>query len=169
VVLTPNDGGPTLRVPYAGFKGDYQSIQVLGDVGFGFPWLAQLSGGSYFSLPAGGTFTMVGGDFPYILFNVAHQSRRFEITVRGAGANNANFHKVLDLEYFGRNAGNDPATLPNSFYAVPWDGVTFNPSGKKLFMAPNGDYVLEIKIQKAGGNPSDLETWTSPVFTIARP
>ena len=29
IVLTPAGGGQVLRVPYAGFKGDYQAIQVL--------------------------------------------------------------------------------------------------------------------------------------------
>ena len=29
VVLTPEGGGQALRVPFAGFKGDYQSVQVL--------------------------------------------------------------------------------------------------------------------------------------------
>ena len=29
IVFTPQGGGQVYRVPYAGFKGDYQSIQVL--------------------------------------------------------------------------------------------------------------------------------------------
>src|SRR6185295_15426759 len=40
VVFTPTDEGNTLRVPFAGFKGDYQSIQVLTAAGVGFPFLA---------------------------------------------------------------------------------------------------------------------------------
>lgn len=169
IVFTPDDGSPDVRVPYAGFKGDYQSIQVLGDVGFGFPWLAQLSGGSYFNRPDGATYTMVGNDVPYILFNAAHQSRRITMNVRGVGKGRKNWHHALDLEYFRRNAGNNPATLPDSFFAVPWDGTTFNPSGRKQWVVPDGDYVIELEVQKAEGRPNETETWVSPVITIARP
>jgi len=37
---------------------------------------------------------------------------------------------------------------------------------------PNGQYTITITVVKALGdenNPSDVETWTSPLFTIARP
>jgi minor extracellular serine protease Vpr len=44
IVFTPRGGGAVLRVPYAGFVGDYQSVQVLTPTGNGFPWLANLSG-----------------------------------------------------------------------------------------------------------------------------
>ena len=50
-MLTPQGGGETLRVPYAGFKGDYQITQVLTPTANGFPWLAQLVGTSYFNRP----------------------------------------------------------------------------------------------------------------------
>ena len=40
IVLTPQGGGEALRVPFAGFKGDYQSIQVLAPTANGFPWFA---------------------------------------------------------------------------------------------------------------------------------
>jgi hypothetical protein len=37
---------------------------------------------------------------------------------------------------------------------------------------PNGQYVVKITVLKALGdddNPAHVETWTSPVITIARP
>src|SRR5439155_19517742 len=40
VVFTATDGSATVRVPYAGFKGDFQAIQVLKPTANGFPWLA---------------------------------------------------------------------------------------------------------------------------------
>ena len=39
VVLTPRGGGDTLRVPYVGFKGDYQSLPVLTSASCGLPEL----------------------------------------------------------------------------------------------------------------------------------
>ena len=43
VVLTPQGGGKTYRVPYAGFVGDYQTVPVLTPTPNGFPWLAKLN------------------------------------------------------------------------------------------------------------------------------
>ena len=47
VVLTPQGGGITLRVPYLGFMGDYQSLPVLTGAGCGLP--------AVFKVTAGGT------------------------------------------------------------------------------------------------------------------
>ena len=43
IVLTPDDDSPVLRVPYAGYTGDYQAIQALAPTPAGFPWLATLA------------------------------------------------------------------------------------------------------------------------------
>jgi hypothetical protein len=42
VVLSPRGGGITLRVPYVGFKGDYQSLPVLTSAACGFPGVFQI-------------------------------------------------------------------------------------------------------------------------------
>src|SRR5207237_2770465 len=42
VVLTPRGGGVTLRVPYVGFMGDYQSLPVLTTANCGLPAVFQL-------------------------------------------------------------------------------------------------------------------------------
>ncbi len=170
VVFTPDDGSDVIRVPYAGFKGDYQALEILQPAStFAFPWLAQLSGGSYFNRPDGQVYTMVGDDIPFFLFHLAHQSRNLKMTVRSVGGNNANWHSILDVDYMRRNGGDNPAALADSFYSIAWDGLVFNPSGKKVFMVPNGQYQVTITAQKALGNASDTESWTSPVITIARP
>jgi hypothetical protein len=74
---------------------------------------------------------------------------------------------VDQAEYVGRNSA------PNYIYSWVWDGTTTpGKEGKKLFSAPDGDYVLVLKVLKALGdknNPDHWETWTSPVFTIDRP
>ena len=44
IVFTPEGGGQVYRVPFAGFVGDYQSIQVLAPTANNFPWLAKLVG-----------------------------------------------------------------------------------------------------------------------------
>lgn len=157
------DNGDVLRVPYAGFKGDYQSIQVLTPTPAGFPLLARLVGTSLIPLPSGGSFTMKGADIPYILVHLNHQSRLLRLEVFDANTGRA-WHRADNEEYLPRNSA------ATSFFAFTWDGTTVN--GKKTNTVPNGSYVIKMTVVKALGdesNPSDVETWTSPVVTLARP
>jgi hypothetical protein len=170
VVLTPQGGGQTLRVPYAGFIGDYQTVQVLTPTANGFPWLAQLSAGSFFNRNAtGATYTMVGDDVPYILVHLDHQSDRLQMSV--TATDGTRYHQFVDDIGEGRN------TSAGGFFAIPFSGETFRMGGPldgppKLFTVPDGDYTIEVKVLKAlgdKGNPAHYEIFTTPVFTIDRP
>lgn len=163
IVFTPQEGGQTYRVPYAGFVGDYQGITVLEPTPSGFPWLATLSGDTFFNEPDGATYTMEGDDVPFILVHLEHQSRRLKMEVFDADTGRAH-HRALQLEYVGRNS------TPTSFFALAWDGTTVN--GNNLNVLPDGDYVIRLSVLKALGDdddPAHTEVWTSPVITIARP
>ncbi len=163
IVFTPQGGGQVYRVPYAGFKGDYQSILVLNPTPFGFPWLAKLSGGFFFNQPGGATYTLTGDDIPFILVHLDHQVRRLRMEVFDANTGKA-WHRALDLAFVGRNS------TSTSFFALPWDGTTAN--GDKVNVVPDGQYVIVLSVQKALGddsNPAHFESWTSPVITIDRP
>ena len=173
VVLAPQGGGETLRVPYAGFKGDYQSTQILTPTPNGFPWLAQLVGTSYFNRPAGATYTMVGDDIPFFLMHLDHHARTMEFTVLRA-ADRRPVHPVFSktdvFEYLGRNS------TPGTFFAFTWDGTRMHDNGKGTpdhrKVVPNGQYVIVLRVLKPLGdvnNPAHWETWTSPTITIARP
>lgn len=173
VVLTPQGGGEVLRVPYAGFKGDYQSTQILTPTPNGFPWLAQLDGGFYNNRPNGGTFTMAGDDIPFFLLHLDHHARTMEFTVLRAGDGrpvHPVFNKTDVFEYVGRNS------TPGGFFAFTWDGTRMHDNGKGTpdhrKVVPNGQYVIVLKVLKPlgdAGNPEHWETWTSPTITIARP
>jgi hypothetical protein len=168
IVLTPTDGSATYRVPFAGFKGDYQSTVVLTPTANGFPWLAQLSGTSFFNRPAGATYTMVGNDVPFFLVHLDHQSRRMTLEVVDA-VTGKKWHKISQDDYVGRNS------TPGGFFALSWDGTTFkgnasNPS--QILTVPDGQYIVTMSVLKALGDqhdPAHTETWTSPVITIDRP
>jgi subtilisin family serine protease len=152
IVFTPQGGGQTYRVPYAGFVGDYQALPVLTANPFGLPWLM-----------GGGTYTMEGGDYPEIWVNLGHHVRKYRMEVFDANTGKA-WHRAFDLEYVGRNSNY------NNIYADVWDGTTMN--GKKVNVVPDGDYVLVLSVLKALGdsaNPDHWESWTSPVITIDRP
>jgi subtilisin family serine protease len=173
IVLTQQGGGRVYTVPFAGFIGDYQAIQVLSPTANGFPWLAKLSGGTFFNQPTGATFTLVGDDQPQILAHFDHQSRRvllqvFQINTdqNGVQTRGRNWHKIIDESYFGRNSG------PTGFFSFAWDGTTFNNPGGPIQTVPDGQYVIEISVLKALGdpaNPAHTETWQSPLITIDRP
>ena len=168
VVLTPQGGGAVVRVPFAGFKGDYQSTVVLTPTANGYPWLAKLNGASFSNQPAGGTFSLVGSDVVYFLLHLDHLSRRVRLEAFDAVSGKA-WHRVSDDEYMTRNSS------PGGFFLFPWDGNTFTGKGKNAsqqYTVPNGKYVVKVSVLKALGdesNPDHWETWTSPVVTIARP
>jgi minor extracellular serine protease Vpr len=169
VVLTPQGGGDAVRVPYAGFKGDYQSTVVLTPTANGFPWLAQLVGTSYQNRNAtGGTYTLVGNDIPYFLMHLDHFSRRIRLEAKDA-VTGKSWHRVSDDEFVTRSS------TPGGFFAFAWDGTTFTGKGKnasQLYTVPNGKYTVTVSVLKALGdenNPADWETWSSNTITIARP
>lgn len=163
VVFTPQGGGQTLRVPFAGFKGDYQSIQVLVPTVNNFPWLAKLSGTTFQNQPSGAVYTFAGGDIPYFVVHLDHQSRELRLEVFDANTGKA-WHRAYSQNYVGRNSG------AATFFSFAWDGTTT--AGNKTYTVPNGQYIVKMTVRKALGdsaNPAHVETWTSPVITIARP
>jgi minor extracellular serine protease Vpr len=163
LVFTPQGGGQTYRVPYAGLKGDYQSKQVLTSGGFGFPLLGWSPDGVNFGVAgAGDVFTMQGFDIPFFLVHLDHQSRLFRVEI--FAQNGKNWHRAYNDEYMPRNS------TSTGFFAFPFDGYTFN--GNKVNMVPDGTYYAKISVLKANGdsnNPAHWETWTSPMFVVDRP
>ena len=163
VVLTPQGGGQSLRVPYAGFKGDYQSIQVLVPTATGFPLVGKRTATGYLPQPNGATFTLQGTDIPFVLVHLDHQSRELRMDVVDADTGKA-WHVAFRDGYLSRNSS------ATGFFALGWDGQTY--AGNKTYTVPNGRYVIKMTVLKALGdaaNPAHAETWTSPVITIARP
>ena len=168
IVVAAQGGGEVTRVPFAGFKGDYQSTIVLTPTANGFPWLATLAGGFYTNQPAGALFTMTGGDIPHFLIHLDHLSRRVKLEAFDA-VSGTTWHLVSNDQYVTRNS------TPGGFFDFTWDGTTFKTRANKpplLFTVPDGQYVIKVSVLKALGNtsnPADWETWTSPVVTIDRP
>jgi minor extracellular serine protease Vpr len=163
VTFTPQGGGQTLRVPYAGFNGDYQSISVLTPTVNGYPWLASLGGNPFVNKPNGATYTLQGDDIPFIVFHLDHQVSELVLEVFDANTGKA-WHRAFSQSNVGRNS------TANGAFSIGWDGQTF--AGGKIYNVPNGQYVIKMTVRKAlgdSGNPAHHETWTSPVITIARP
>jgi subtilisin family serine protease len=159
IKLTPQLGGSVLRVPFAGFVGDYQgSIQVLTPTANNFPWLAKLEGPNFVNQPAGASYTLAGGDNPFFLAHFDHQSRRLKFEVWSTSGRFMGYFE--DNHYMPRNSG------ASSFFAFEWDGTTSRGA------VPDGTYVVRISVLKALGNvwdPAHNEFWVAPPVTIDRP
>jgi minor extracellular serine protease Vpr len=165
ITLTPDDGGTVLRVPYAGYNGDYQAIPVLTPTQFGFPWLAKIVGANLVIQPAGASFTLLDNDVPFILLHLDHQSRRLRIEVFDTTTGQS--LGFADDEAFLRR--NSAAT---SFFAFQWDGTVIDRAAGGTRDVPDGAYRVELSVLKALGdprNPAHTETWLSPPIVIARP
>jgi subtilisin family serine protease len=166
ITLTPDDGGPVLRVPYTAYNGDYQAIVALAPTAAKLPWLAKLMpNGTFTNQPSGAIFTMVGDDVPFILFHLDHQVANFTLQVFDA-VTGQSLNFADDEDFVIRNSS------PTGFFAFVWDGTTFRRIGGKLDTLPNGTYRMELSVLKALGdprNPAHFERWSSPNITIARP
>ncbi|WP_109473346.1 S8 family serine peptidase [Ornithinimicrobium cavernae] len=170
--LEPVDGtaGDMLRVPYAGYAGDYQERPVLlpGAVeDFDFPVLGvHTGGGSYDVFPETGTgdepvFTLVEDDDPAVLAEFGHQARAVELTAYEAnadGTQGAEVGVVYTEDYLRRSEA------PNDFLVLTWDG-TFQGA-----TVDDGKYLLEMTVTKAQSfndeGEAATESWTSEPFTI---
>jgi hypothetical protein len=127
IVLTPQDGSPLYRVPYAGFKGDYQSIQVLTPTANGFPWLAKsgrqlvVQTGRRRELHARGRRRSIlpAAPEPSVAPGAPRGVRCRQLARRGSVAS--------DDQYLPRNS------TSSGFFSFTWDGVTFS---RKRLMTP---------------------------------
>jgi hypothetical protein len=156
-------GEAPLRVPFAGFTGDYQSIQALAPGACTFPGIFKAGGettcGTGANPPklAGWTRQTDGAtydvsevtDRPIALFHLAHPAQRVEIRAVNAGGEE---FLVARTDFAARNPTNDltppgQSTGPG-FFVYTWDGKSVaSTGGGKLNRreVPLGQYKLELK------------------------
>jgi hypothetical protein len=176
-IVLESKSGQNMVIPYGGFKGDYQSIQVLGNLIVGgqsqdFPALIDDAADDYYTegqeVATPIDYTMAEGDAPYILAQISHQARK--LTLELLDGNGMVIETLGKQEYLGRSCTNNLALTSDrcdAFNTYRWDGKLSN--GKD---APNGTYQLRIKVLKALGDESvesDTEVYTTQKFTVARP
>ncbi len=161
IVLVPSDGSPVLRVPYGGFKGDYQSLQVLSSA-FGLPLITDENLEDHV-----GSWSLVdAANRPNVAYQLIHQARSLDILVVRASDGEV-LGRAAELEMLARN-GN-----PSLVFRFSWDGTYLKGTrGNRERVAADGDYMLRLVAEKplaSRRNPAHFETQTSPVFTIDRP
>ncbi len=161
IVLNGGADG-TLRVPYVGFKGDYQSIVSMTPTSNNFPWLAKLNGTSYTFQQSGAVYTLANGDMPYVLAHFDHPIRK--IRIKAISRQGVDWGTAYEQEFIGRNS------TSTGFYAFPWDGTVMQ--NGQLVIAPDNQYYFKVEVLKAlgdEGNPAHWEIWSSGYMAIVRP
>jgi minor extracellular serine protease Vpr len=185
LVFMPRPGDTPLRVPYAGYKGDYQAVPAMTPTSSGYPWLARQTGisvtpavrpvyerqqdGAVFTLAprtfTSGTVSRAGADTPFVLVHMNNYARRIRIeAVRGR----VSYGEVYREDYVARNKAEGLLAPPSALAkAIPLDGTARR--GGRRSRLPDGDYRLVMTVEKALADRwTPAERWTSPVLRIAR-
>jgi subtilisin family serine protease len=180
------DAGSIYRVPYVGFKGDYQSIVAMPNAPVIGKRNAPFVNGpqTYTAAPANEVWTLASPDeIPNVLLHFDHQVRRLELQVVDAASGepvHPVFSNFAERNFVARNsvrpAPGGPYNADEDVFAFPWDGTRMHDNGKGTAdhrkVVPDGQYKIVVKALKALGdaaNPADWETRTSPTITIDRP
>lgn len=163
--VTLNSETEQFVVPFAGLSGDYQALTALDLAAMAF-----VDGESLYVAEPFHEYSMVGDDVPYIYFNLAYPVQALYFDVYQANADGTKGKKVHS------NFVNYATFLDEgrfqSAITLPWDGTYQGNNGKngKLRRVADGDYVLEVRVLKALGdpnNPEHWESWDSTPITIA--
>ncbi|USQ79474.1 S8 family serine peptidase [Ornithinimicrobium faecis] len=168
---TGDTAGDVLRVPYAGYAGDYQAREVLlpgpyDDFDLPVLGVSTDGAGNYDVFPDTGNgdepiFSLVDYDDPAILAEFGHQARSVEVTAFKAnddGTQGEEVGVVYTEDYLRRSEA------PGDFLSFTWDG-TFQGA-----TVEDGKYLLEMTITKAQSfndeGEAGTEAWTGQPFTI---
>jgi len=170
IELSPQTSDSNMvRIPFAGFKGDYQDLPVLGVAPFltdsdstvtvdGDPPNVPIYLSEVEAIDPGQRYSMVGADVPTFAFGLQHQAQRVtaEIVPRGT------------LSWLGAQPGFTVELVPRS---QPGNVFVFGVGDIDASGLPDGRYTIRISILKANGNPSNPDhvvTAETPHFFIDR-
>jgi minor extracellular serine protease Vpr len=185
LVFTPDDGSPPLRVPYAGYKGDYQDVPAMTPTSRGYPWLARQTGVTldglgrirrvYAKQDAGAVFTLAprvfgprtGADVPVALVHLNNFARRIRMDVVTPGSPYS-LGEAFRQDYVPRDAVENLLAQPWSLAtSLAFDGTVRRGDGRVPL--PDGEYQLVVTVERALADAdTPVETWTSPAFRIDR-
>ncbi|AQP43734.1 hypothetical protein RPIT_02010 [Tessaracoccus flavus] len=143
-----------LVVPFAGLSGDYQALQAVELAALTY---RNANGGLSVAAPWR-TFTMVDGDIPLIALYLGVPVSGLYVDVYKANpdgtkgakvhSNFINYATEFDLGRMGAVA------------TIAWDGTYQGNSGNsKLRRVAEGSYVLELRVLKALGDPTNPDHW----------
>ena len=170
IELSPQTSDSNMvRIPFAGFKGDYQDLPVLGVAPFltdtdstvtvdGDPPNVPIYLSEVETIEAGQRYSMVGSDVPTFAFGLQHQAQRVTAEIIPQGS----------LSWLGAQPGFRIELVPRS---QPGNVFVFGLGDIDASGLPDGRYTIRISILKANGNPGNPDhvvTAETPHFFIDR-
>jgi hypothetical protein len=153
IELSPQTGDSNMvRIPFAGFKGDYQDLPVLGVAPFltetdstvtvdGDPPNVPIYLSDVEAIDPGQRYSMVADDVPTFAFGLQHQAQRVTAAIIPQGS----------LSWLGAQAGFSIELVPRS---QAGNVFVFGLGDIDASGLPDGRYTIRITILKAGGNAS---------------
>ncbi|ELY99513.1 S8 family serine peptidase [Natrialba asiatica] len=163
----------TLRVPYAGYDGDYHELPL-----FGYyesvdefveqePRVSAIVGededGNPITEPVeeGYEFTVAEGDYPIVEAFFGHFPR--EMRIYAVDQKRGHEYLAMEDRYLSRSDS------PDTYYEFPWMGLTQAGESDNMRPVPKGTYTLRVEVLHALGEPENedhWETWQSPEFDL---
>jgi minor extracellular serine protease Vpr len=176
ITLTPDDDTATaLRVPYAGFAGDYLDRPLLGwqaddgsqvDVDPRVSEIIRDEDGfidDFDPVEPGHQFNVGEGDYPVVQAFFGHFPREMEVWA--VHQRTGQRHLAIHAEYLPRSPAMD------EYRSYLWDGRVQAGNSGNTRPAPQGTYTFEMRVLRTAGdadNPDHWETWESEPFEITR-
>jgi minor extracellular serine protease Vpr len=176
ITLTPDDDdATTLRVPYAGFAGDYLDRPLLGwqaddgsqvDVDPRVSEIVFDEDGfidDFEPVEPGHQFNVAQGDYPVVEAFFGHFPREMEVWA--VHERTGQRFLAIHAEYLPRSPEMD------EYRAFLWDGRVQAGGSGNTRPAPQGTYTFELRVLRTAGDPENAdhwETWESEPFEITR-
>ena len=181
VQFKTSGAGNTVSIPFAGVRGNYQSVKVLNKFkysGAKLPALGYVDGEGYLNptYSKGRTYTMDGDsyDFPFVLYHLDYPASDIQLKLTNTKTKKT-FWAILDYTTFNDTTYKVSSksthlyrqSRDDSYQYLLFDGGIYYKG--YAWGIPNGTYTAQIRVLKPLGNAkktSDWETFTTPSFTI---
>ena len=169
LTLTPEDeDAATLRVPYAGYEGDYQELPLFGYYADATEFVEQEprlveidEEGDPTPVDEGHEFTIEDGDYPIVEAFFGHFPHELRITATHEGSGRE--WLVMEDSYLPRSEESD------HYYQFPWPGTTQAGRSDNTRPVASGTYTLRVEVLRAMGDPENddhWDSWESPTFEL---
>ncbi|GEM50186.1 S8 family serine peptidase [Deinococcus cellulosilyticus] len=160
-------GAATLRVPYMGFKGDYQAEASLTTTYFGY---IDPEDKEFYIDTEGTEFNLAEGYKPAVAFHLEYPAEKvvFELVNGQTGQPLYSTGSVIsEINHYYRNS------TAGGVHIFDWNGslkaAQLKAGVPVTKVVPDGAYRIQVRALRAAGdaqNPAHWDSWTSPVFYI---
>ncbi len=174
VQFTTTGAGNTVTVPFAGMRGDYQSVKVLnkfkffdGDSAWTLPTLGYVSG--IYLTPETGkghTFTMVDDDIPFVFYHLDYPASDVMMKITNTKSKKS-YDVILDWSTYkggpsykisGKSTHLYKQSRDADFQYASFGGIY---KGGEAWSVADGTYTLTLKVLKPLGSSKKKSHWES--------